>query len=277
VLVVGFFTLSPFKLPHYGLPAFPALALLVARVWDERLAGGRETPQPAALLTPLLVLFAAVGLAFALAAADLLPTPTGALTSVDLTTRNVVARGRTPVQAPLEAYAPTLVRCAVVFGVATLALGVALWRRAVGGGLGVALAAMLAFLPLAGDGMAQFGRSRSMRTVSEALLREVAGGGEVAVEGPLATNGSLLLALGRPVRVVNGLRSNLAFGATFPEARDVFWDGARLRVEWLRRERMLLVTSIEPDRSVVRTLPAASVRLVARAGGRYLYARVPGR
>src|SRR4030095_3981455 len=35
VLVIGFFTLSPFKLPHYGLPALPAPALLVARVWGE--------------------------------------------------------------------------------------------------------------------------------------------------------------------------------------------------------------------------------------------------
>ncbi|HXH83717.1 MAG TPA: glycosyltransferase family 39 protein, partial [Candidatus Tectomicrobia bacterium] len=35
VVVVGVFTVSAFKLPHYALPAFPALALLVARVWDE--------------------------------------------------------------------------------------------------------------------------------------------------------------------------------------------------------------------------------------------------
>src|SRR5262249_45685448 len=39
LLVIGFFAMSPFKLPHYGLPAFPALALLVARLWDETLLG----------------------------------------------------------------------------------------------------------------------------------------------------------------------------------------------------------------------------------------------
>ena len=33
--ILGVFALSPFKLPHYGLPAFPAMALLVAKLWDE--------------------------------------------------------------------------------------------------------------------------------------------------------------------------------------------------------------------------------------------------
>ncbi|OLD84396.1 MAG: hypothetical protein AUG55_02655 [Candidatus Rokubacteria bacterium 13_1_20CM_4_70_13] len=59
VVVVGFFTASPFKLPHHGLPAFPAVALIVARVWDEtidaapgsarpRLAARRVAPSPGA-------------------------------------------------------------------------------------------------------------------------------------------------------------------------------------------------------------------------------------
>src|SRR2546425_5331857 len=58
VFVVGFFTASPFKLPHYGLPAFPALALLVARVWDETIDATPGSARPPALLGPLLVLFA---------------------------------------------------------------------------------------------------------------------------------------------------------------------------------------------------------------------------
>src|SRR5207302_1736036 len=64
VFVVGFFTASPFKLPHYGLPAFPALALLVARVWDETIDATPGSARPPALLGPLLVLFALATLAF---------------------------------------------------------------------------------------------------------------------------------------------------------------------------------------------------------------------
>ena len=37
--VLRFFVLVPYRLPHSALPAFPALALLVARVWDERVEG----------------------------------------------------------------------------------------------------------------------------------------------------------------------------------------------------------------------------------------------
>ncbi|MEX2218650.1 MAG: hypothetical protein WD749_07795, partial [Phycisphaerales bacterium] len=33
--VLLLFTVSPFKLPHYGLPAYPALALLAARAWRD--------------------------------------------------------------------------------------------------------------------------------------------------------------------------------------------------------------------------------------------------
>jgi len=277
ILLIGFFTLSPFKLPHYGLPAFPALALLVARAWDATLDGGSEAPRPLTLLLPVLVLFALLTGALVLAAAGRLPVPSTAMTSVDVATRNLAARGSAAAQAPLEAYAGIIVRCAVVFGLGAFGLAIAVWRRWPAAGVVAAVAVMLAFLPLAGEGMAEFGRTRAGRAVAEALVREVQAGDTVVFEGPLENNGSVLLALGRRVRVVDGLQSNLAFGATFPEARDVFWDGARLRVEWTRPGRRFLVSALEPDRSVVGTLPPGSVQVVARGGGRYLYRSVPGR
>ena len=46
VVVLGFFTLSPFKLPHYGLPAFPAMALLVAKLWEDVLDRAPGAPSP---------------------------------------------------------------------------------------------------------------------------------------------------------------------------------------------------------------------------------------
>ena len=38
--------------------------------------------------------------------------------------------------------------------------------------------------------------------------------------------------------------------------------------------RWFLVTGVVPERSVVRTLPAGSVRLIAEGGGRWLYGNV---
>jgi 4-amino-4-deoxy-L-arabinose transferase-like glycosyltransferase len=274
VLVIGFFAISPFKLPHYGLPAFPALALLVARVWDESIDAAPGALRPRALIAPILILFGAASVAFALAASDRFAIPPAALGNVDVATRNMAARGQAAPLAPLGAYLPVMRSCALVFAAGTIGLAWAAWRRRPALGVGVALAATLAFLPAAGDGMALFALSRSTRPVTEALMLQLRPGDEVIHEGPLENSGSILLSLDRPVAIVNGLQSNLAFGATFPEARDRFWDGPRLAREWTKPGRRFLLTGIAPERSVVRTLPPPSVRLVGQGGGRWLYANV---
>lgn len=272
VMVVGFFMVSPFKLPHYGLPAFPALALLAARAWDECIEALPGAATPRALMLPLLALFAALTVAFGLAALDRLPLPAGALESVDVAARNLAARGQAAASSPLESYVPVLVKCTVIFGVATVAMAVALRRRWPAVGVGVALAAMIAFLPTAGEGMAQFARGRSARPVTEALIRRLVPTDQIVHEGALENSGSLLLAVGRPVHVVDGLQSNLAFGATFPEAREVFWSASHLREVWSGSGRCFLVSTRAPAASVATTLEPRY--LVAQGGGRWLYSNV---
>ena len=274
LVVIGFFTLSPFKLPHYGLPAFPALALLVARVWDESIEAAPRALRPRALLAPILVVFVVAAVAASLAASEHLSIPSAALGNLDVATRNMAARGQGAPPAPLGAYLPVLRTCAMVFTVGSAGLAWAVWRRRPAFGVGVALATTLAFLPAAGDGMAVFAQSRSARTVAAALALSVRAGDLVVHEGPLENSGSVLLVLDQPVVVVNGLQSNLAFGATFPESRDRFWDGPRLAREWAKPGRRFLLTGVAPARSVVRTLPPESVRLVGQGGGRWLYTNV---
>ena len=273
VVVVGFFTVSPFRLPHYGLPAFPALALLAARAWDDCIEALPGAASPRALMVPVLVLFAVLAAAFGLAALDRLPLPAGVLESVDVAARNLAARGQAAASSPLEAYVPVLVKCTLIFGAATTAMAVAAWRQWPAAGVGVVLAAMIAFLPTAGEGMAQFARGRSVRPITEALTRRLAPADRVVHEGALENSASLLLAVHRRVHVVEGLRSNLAFGATFPDARDIFWSTTRLQEAWAAPGRCFLVSTVEPSRSVVRTLQPA--HLLARGGGRWLYSNAP--
>ena len=274
IVVVGVFTLSPFKLPHYALPAFPALALLVARVWDESIEAAPGAMRPRALIVPVAIVFALAGLAMTLAAVDRLPLPAAAMGNVDLATRNLAARGQWIGGVPLAVYVPVLRSSAVVFGAAAVILAWAAWSRRPALAVWTSLAATLAFLPLAGDGMAQFARSRSTRPIAEALLLRLQPADEVIHEGPLENSASVLLFIDRPVRIVNGVRSNLAFGATFPEARDRFWTGAQLQEAWARPGRRFLISGVDPAHSVVRTLPAASVHAIVHAGGRWLYANV---
>ena len=154
-------------------------------------------------------------------------------------------------------------------------MAVAVWRRSAALGVGVALATMIAFLPaVAADGMTQFARIRSVRPLAEVLARRARPGDLVVHEGAIENSASVLLVVNGPLRVVNGLQSNLAFGATFPEARGTFWDSPQLEEAWSKPGRHFLISAVNPARSVVRALPAASVHLIAHAGGRWLYSNL---
>ncbi|MBI4246386.1 MAG: glycosyltransferase family 39 protein [Candidatus Rokubacteria bacterium] len=274
VLLIGFFTFSPFKLPHYGLPALPALALLTARLWDDTIAGRAGGVGVRTLLAPMLVVFALAAAAFGAAWGGVLPIPRGAMTAVDMASRNLAARGQSAAEAPLDVFRPVLATSAVIFALATVGLLAALRRRSAELGATVALAAMLAFLPVAGRGMTEFARSRSVAPLAEALLARWQSGQTIVHEGALENTGALLLMLPGPVHVVSGLVSNLAFGATFPDARDVFWEPERVREEWAKPGRRFLISAADPARSVVGTLPPPAVHLIATAGGRRLYSNL---
>jgi hypothetical protein len=139
----------------------------------------------------------------------------------------------------------------------------------------VALATVLAFLPLAGNGMAEFARLRSARPIAEALAARMSPGDLVVHEGSLENSGSLLLGLPVPIPVVDGLQSNLAYGATFPEAREIFWDPPRAREAWGKPGRHFLISVAAADRSVVRAFPPEQVHVLVDRGGRRLYSNRP--
>src|SRR5262245_11227694 len=152
--VLTFFVLVPNRLPHSALPAFPALALLVARVWDERVEGAPGAPPARALLVPVVALFALVAAGFVAAAVGFRPLPADALSSLDIATRNLTARGQRAPSVPFEAWTPLFYSGATVFALGAAALAVAAWRRAVAVGVAVTLAATIAFLPaVAANGM----------------------------------------------------------------------------------------------------------------------------
>jgi 4-amino-4-deoxy-L-arabinose transferase-like glycosyltransferase len=273
VLLIGAFTLSPYKLPAYGLPAFPALALLTARVWDETIDAAPGSLRPRLLLVPAVVLFAVVGAACGAIWTGVLTLPAEVFT-VDVAGRNLAAHGQVVPSMPLDAYRPTLLTGGIIFTAAAVGMAWAAARQAPAFGAAIAIAAMVAFLPVAANGVTQFARARATRPIAAALAVQWRPGGIVVHEGPLENSGALLLSAPEPVRVVNGLQSSLAFGATFPEARLLFWDSPQLQEAWRGAAPVFLVSAVSPDRSVVRSLAAPTVHLVTAAGGRRLYANV---
>jgi 4-amino-4-deoxy-L-arabinose transferase-like glycosyltransferase len=264
VAVLGLTALSAFRLPHYGLPAYPAIALLAARGW---LQGPRR-----ALILVHLVVFAALALACGMLwAGGSERFASQVLDATDVATRKAAEAGHATVAPPWEAIRVLLGATTVIFTVAAVALGALAWDRARAAGPwgpALALAAMVAVLPAVGAGLTAVASQRAVRPLAVEVARLAAPGDLVVHEGPLENSGALeWYAQRRPV-IVDGRRSVLGFGATFAGAGDVLWERERLEQAW-GGHRVWLVTVRAPARSVAAELPGA--RLVAEAGGRRLY------
>ena len=251
-VVLAFFTISPFKLPHYALPAFPALALLIGKLWDDVLGGAPGAPSFRTLLVPPLIVLAGLAALSVVAWRGEISLPSGTLSLADVAARNVGAQGE---GSPFAGYAelrPLFGTLALLFSAGSAGLILAVWRGLPAFGLGVLLATMLAFLPVTVDGLRLVANIRSVKPMTEVLLRQAGPNDLLIHEGALENSAGLVFSLRQPVKIVEGLQSNLAFGATFPEARDAFWDRGQLRAAWQGRERTFLVSVVKPDRSVVR-------------------------
>lgn len=268
LLILGGTALSFFRLPHYGLPAYFAIALLASRGFEEH--GGRGLAAGHALL------FGALALACGLfATSDGERFARSVLGAADVAARKSAVVGQA---APLPAFAafrPLLVAAALAFAAGAVALGACavafarLGRRARLAAPFIVVATMLLVLPSVARGLAVVASHRAVRGIALELARRAGPDDLVAHEGPIENSGALEWYSGRRPVIVDGRRSVLAFGALRPEARERFWDGARLGDAWTSGRRVWVVSVRSPELSVVTRLPGA--RLVAALGGRWLY------
>jgi 4-amino-4-deoxy-L-arabinose transferase-like glycosyltransferase len=262
--VLGATLLSPFRLPHYGLPAYPAIALLAARAWRES--------RPAALVLGHAAVFglmaAASGVAWA--GSDFVG---GLMRAVDVATRKtggtVEDLLRTEVQTLLAA-------SALVCGAGAVALVVVGWRGGAAvrrAGATVVALVMLALMPAVASGLADVAGSRAVRDLARELAGRAGQDDLVVHEGPLEDSGALEWYGGRRPVVLDGRRSVLAFGATQAGSADAFWDEARLGDAWGSGRKIWIISPRAQERSLVRRWPGAVV--VAEGGGRTLWANQP--
>ncbi len=266
------FTLSAFKLPHYGLPAYPAIALLAARWWSRR--DGRDR-RPALWHLAMFALLAAVlGVAALTDGRAFMET---IFSATDVYSRKEAVATQV---APLPAWPalrPLVGRTALVFALGAAALAVtAAWRAGRLAAVAVA-ATMLAVVPSVGQALALVSTARAVSGMAAEIRLGWQPDLVLVHEGPLENSGALELYSGvRPV-LVEGRRSVLGIGSTFPEAAETFWAADRLTREWLSSRPILLVTTREPDRSLVARMPRGRVHLLASRQGRWLWSNVPPR
>jgi 4-amino-4-deoxy-L-arabinose transferase-like glycosyltransferase len=275
IAVLGCFILAPFKLPHYGLPAFPAMALLVARLCNDVFERAPGAPSPGAfLLAPLAMLGVLAALSLLVWFGALAP-PEGALSAADMSARNMAVRGQKVPIGFLHSVRPLFGTLSLVFGLGAAGTAVGMWRRGAVIGVGAMLAVMMAFLPVSVQGMRAFAQSRSVAVMTETVVLRARADDVLAHEGPIEDSASWLLGVGRSVKIVDGRLSSLAFGSTFPSARGVFWDRQALARAWRGERRVFLLSVVRPADSAVRDLPADRVHLLVEGGGRWLYSNRP--
>ncbi len=273
--VLGCFILAPFKLPHYGLPAFPAMALLVARLSNDVFERAPGAPSRGTLLLAPLAMLGALAVLSLLVWWGVLAPPAGALSAADVSARNMAARGQEAPTGFLLSVRPLFGTLALIFSLGAAGIAAGMWRRRPVIGVGTMLAVMMAFLPVSVEGLTAFARSRSVGAMTETVLLRARGEDLLAHEGPIEDSASWLLGVGRPVKIVDGRLSSLAFGATFPSARGVFWDRQALARAWQGERRVFLLSVVRPADSAIRELPPDRVHLLVEAGGRWLYSNRP--
>jgi 4-amino-4-deoxy-L-arabinose transferase-like glycosyltransferase len=269
--VLALFTLSPFKLPHYGLPAYPAVALLAARGWQE------AAIRPRGLIAVHLALFAVLGAVLGWAAAsdgrDFMATVFGV---TDVYSRKEAALGQTAPYPPWSTMQPMLVQAAVVLLAGAAALGWAAARRSARAGAAVVAVVMLLLVPLVGQSLAATSSVRTVAGIAAEIRARLSPDDVLVLEGPIENAAAVELYSGHRPVLLDGTRSVLGIGSTFPDAAGLFWSAEAFRAAWASSRPPYLLTGREPARSIVASLPAGSARLLVAHNGRWLYRRAAG-
>jgi 4-amino-4-deoxy-L-arabinose transferase-like glycosyltransferase len=268
--VLVLFTLSPFKLPHYGMPAYPALALLAARAWRDPAA-----PRQGMILAHLgLFLLLGAGLAW-WGAGDGRAFTTAVFGVTDVYSRKEAAWGQGSPYPPWSALQPLLVRGAGLLLAGAAFLVVAVARRSTRLGAAVVAAVMLLLVPVVGDGLAVTSRARAVAGMAREIRDRLGPGDVLVLEGPIENAGAVEFYSGHRPALLDARRSVLGIGATFADAADTFWTPARFTEAWASSRPPYLLTTREPARSIAAALPPDTVCLLTAQNGRWLYGHAP--
>ena len=269
VVVIGFFAATKSKLEYYGLPAFPALALLAGGAWAARRDIGAWLALGA--LGSGLVGLWAVWMGWGITAPQVLQ----GLAELNVYYRILREQGLPLPFASPAPFGHLLQGLGLALLIGWTAAAISWWRRRphtcfaalclMAGGIAALIAQLLLLIE----------PHHSARTVADAILDRESRPAIVVHEGSLEYSGALPLYLGRPVLLVEGRRGDLEFASRLAEAAGVFLDRAAFVRLWQGDREVFLVTQRPLAKSVAAALPPGSVHDAGLYGSRHLLSNRP--
>ncbi len=275
-VIVGLFAASRSRLEYYALPAVPAFALMVGRLWDGMIGaagapGGRRPPSPGALRAALAIMAAVTAAAAMVSVVVLGPWK-------DVVSRAIAAYwpasgwiGAPDQVAMLDRIrVPTMV---TLVGIAGLTLGAlaASRRRRPGIACGLLAGMMLPLFALVHWGFLVAEPFHTSRALAQIVRRAAGPEDAVVVQEPYEYMwvGGITFYAKRTVSILKDSRFD-GVPARRREPPDRFLDREQLLALWASGRRVVVVADEHGDVEAVlaRIRPA---EVVGRAGGRVVF------
>jgi 4-amino-4-deoxy-L-arabinose transferase-like glycosyltransferase len=275
--VIGFFALTPSRLEYYSMPAFPALALCVGRLWEAEVSPHPSRPLSRGLgytcfglLTIAVVLLPASWLFPRLENVSLY----NMFTAMDAYSRDIqygiLSNAEVYTVPSYEEMVPLLRWLALIL-VAGIASATFAWlRRRPAITLACLIATMLPTFSLIQTGIVAFEPHRSITHLADVIRREFRLGDQIIVEGPYENFASVNFYTGQKARVLHGLFGDLEFGSHYAEAKGTFLEENEFEQLWQGPGRIYLLSDSPKRMAKLKTLSPEPM-VLGRSGKNWLF------
>jgi hypothetical protein len=275
--VVGFFALTPSRLEYYSMPAFPALALLVGRLWGAEMAPRPGRALPSGLSYSCFgLLTIAVGL---LPASWLFPhlkniSLYNMFPAMDAYSRDIqygiLSNAKVYTVPSYQELVPILQWAALVLLVGIAAATFAWLRRRPGLTFACLVASMLPTLAFIQTGITIFEPHRSITHLADVIRREFQPDDQLIIEGPYENFASANFYTGQRARVLHGHFGDLEFGSRYPEAAGTFLEEPEFAALWRGAGRVYLLSD-SPNRMGKLQALGSEPAVLGRSGKNWLF------
>ena len=276
--VIGFFALSPARLEYYALPALPALALCVGRLWDLEIAAPRKQIRAGGLLSAWIGLI--VFSVCLIPAANLFPRlehmqfynmfqgsglPAGSVSDP------AIAAAKINIVPAFADLVPLFKIVVALIVVGTGLSALAWFRHRPGLALICLVGALGVGFGTVEKGFVLFSPYRSVAQLGSLLRTEFHPGDQIIVDSNYEYHAAIDFYTGQRARVYRGAKGDLLFGGShYPEAAGTFVSEEEFAQLWRGPGRVFLLSDDPDCLSQLRSLVAGTI-VMGRTGSNWLF------